>query len=162
MQVTLEEAAAKLGKSVRQLRYMLKQGRLPGAKMVAGRWFVELSSLPATPGQARAAQRKRTQLRAAVEEALDLPAPAPEKGRAARYSVSDLRSFRIALEAHRTISAALGKEHLAARTLYTSLEHLTQGCHRFESGAKAESFRAARDEASRAVCGLFFEGTPPA
>ena len=45
MQLTLEQAATRLGKSLRQVRYMIKSQRLPAQK-VGGRWMVDSADLP--------------------------------------------------------------------------------------------------------------------
>jgi hypothetical protein len=74
MQLTLEQAATRLGKSKRQVLYMIQQGHVPAQKL-AGRWWIESHHLPLSDGQQHSYDRKQRQLRAAVEEALDI---APE------------------------------------------------------------------------------------
>ncbi|MCC2868226.1 MAG: helix-turn-helix domain-containing protein, partial [Candidatus Accumulibacter phosphatis] len=44
MHLTLEQAAALLGKTRRQVVYMIEQGRLPAQK-VGGRWVIERAAL---------------------------------------------------------------------------------------------------------------------
>ena len=97
MQLTLEQAATRLGKSKRQILYMIQQGHLPAQKL-AGRWWIESQHLPRSDGQQRSYDRKRHQLRAAVEDALDVE---PENARPRRYSVRELKAFQIALPLHR-------------------------------------------------------------
>ncbi len=72
MQLTLEQTATSLGKSKRQVLYMIQTGRL-AAQKVAGRWSIESDRLPRSEAQQRTDERKQRQLRAAVEEALALP-----------------------------------------------------------------------------------------
>ena len=149
MTLTLDEAAVRLGKSVRQIRYMIKTGSLT-ARKVTGRWVVEADALPLSGGQQRARERKERELRAAVEEGLEL-AKAP---RQPRYSVRDLKAFQIALPLFHKASENLGAEHSATRALRQVIEHLTRGCHRYDYGEKANAYRDARDAASLAVCEL--------
>ena len=66
----------------------------------------------------------------------------------------DLKAFQIALPLHEKALVELGAEHPATSCLKRVLEQLTQGCHRFERSDKAEAYRAARDQASLAVCEL--------
>jgi hypothetical protein len=158
MQLTLEQTATRLGKSKRQVLYMIQTGRLPAQK-IAGRWSIESDRLPRNEAQQRADERKQRQLRAAVEEALEIP---PESTRSKRYSVRDLKAFQIALPLHEKAVAELGAEHPATSCLKHVLEQLTQGCHRFERSDKAEAYRAARDQASLAVCELVLSKSAPA
>ena len=51
MQLTLEQAATSLGKSKRQVLYMIQNGRLPAQKL-AGRWWIESQHLPLSEGPA--------------------------------------------------------------------------------------------------------------
>ena len=153
MNLTLDEAAIRLGKSKRQVRYLIDTGKLP-AKKAAGRWFIDSKDLPLSDAQQAAADRKQRQLRAAVDEALEL-GDKPQSGR--RYSVLDMKAFNIALENYRLLVERLGETHTACRALRSSLEFLSQGCHRFEHQAKAEAYRLARDQASLAVCELVID-----
>lgn len=152
MQLTLEEAATKLGKSVRQIRYLVKEGRL-SAKKVAGRWFVELEDAPKTSSQQGVEQRKQERLRAVVEDALEL-----KPSETQRYSVMDLKAFQLGLPLYHKASELLGEQHSATLALRQALEHLARGCHRYDKDEKAAAYRTARDEASLAVCELLITG----
>ncbi|MBL9008149.1 MAG: helix-turn-helix domain-containing protein [Myxococcales bacterium] len=162
MELSLEDAATQLGKSVRQVRYLVKLGRLPSRK-VAGRYLVTIppsggppceEPAPSSAPRARAQQRKHSALRAAVEDALDLP---PQQR---RYSLRDLKAFQVGLPLYQQALDRLGPEHGACRALRQLLEYLSRGCHRVDSADKAEAYRAARDAASQAVCELLlFPGT---
>ena len=150
MQLTLEQAATRLGKSKRQVLYMIQIGHLPAQKL-AGRWWIESEQLPLSAAQQQSHERKQQQFRAAVEEALEIE---PERGRPRRYSVRDLKAFQIALPLQRQAQTELGAEHPATQCLKRVLEQLTRGCHRYERSDKAEAYRAARDQVSLAVCEL--------
>jgi hypothetical protein len=149
MQLTLEEAATRLGKSRRQVLYMIRQDRLP-ARKIAGHWFIDSDDLPLNEDRHRRSERKQRQFKAAVEEALEVT----NEDMKARYSVRDLKALQITLPLYRKTCADLDESHPAALALRRVLEHLCRGCHRFERTEKAESYRAARDAASLAICEL--------
>jgi excisionase family DNA binding protein len=150
MRLTLDQAATTLGKSVRQVRYLIEQGRLRATK-VAGRWFVDSEDLPADPDARQRSARREGRLREAVEEVLS-----PD-GRRARYSMRDLKAMQIALPAYRALCAATGEDHPAARELAEALRHLAEGCHRFARHEKGEAYRAARDAVSRCALALLVD-----
>jgi hypothetical protein len=157
MQLTLEQTATRLGKSQRQVLYMIRQNRLP-AKKIAGRWFVESTDILQNDQQRRRSEHKERQLRAAVEEALDLS----EDDLKTRYSVRDLKAFQIALPIYRKLCEELSDTHPAVQALRRVLEHLCRGCHRFARAEKAESYHAARDAASLVICELVLADSPAA
>ncbi len=158
MKLTLEQAASRLGKSVRQIRYMIKEGQLPAEK-VAGRWFIDSDDLSTDSVRQKTSERRQRQLRAAVEEALEVDTP---EERQKRYSVWDLKAFKIGVPLYRETCKALSEEHPAATALRFALTELCRGCHRFDRAAKAEAYRAARDAVSEAVCELALADTEPA
>lgn len=154
MKLTLAEAAQALGKSPRQLRYLLKSGEIQGQK-IEGRWMFDASALPISPARAEARQRKAAELGRAVEEALGPHLkPAGRKG----YSVTDLGAFRTAAALARASAGRLGGGHLASAALRNALIALAQGCHRFHQREKAAAFSAARERAAEAVAELHLEG----
>lgn len=155
MLLSLQEAAARLGKSTRQVRYLIKQGKLPAVKQ-GGRWVIDTEHLELSDGQRKAVERKERQLRAAVDKGLGIE----EGDRPPRYSVRDLKAFQITQPLHAKALELLGAEHEACRALRGVLEELTRGCHRFDYEDKAVAYRAARDHASAAVCELILGGRP--
>ena len=155
MKLTLEQTATRLGKSQRQVLYLIRKGGLPAEK-IAGRWFIESDDLPLSEKQQQVGERKQRQLRAAVSEALDMES---EGKRPKRYSVRDLKAFQITLPLYRKACRELGEDHSATQALQRVLEHLSCGCHRFERSEKADAYRAARDQASLAVCKLALDET---
>jgi len=48
MQLSLEQAAERLGKSVRQVRYLIQTGALRANK-TGGRWLIDAADLPLRP-----------------------------------------------------------------------------------------------------------------
>jgi excisionase family DNA binding protein len=156
--LTIDQAAARLGKTARQVRYLIQSQRLP-ARKVGGRWVVESGDLPLSAGQRQAVARKERQLRAAVEEGLGL---LDGNERAPRYSIRDLKAFQVALPIYRQANDHLGAEHPVTEALHQVLEYLSLGCHRFEHRQKAEAYRQARDAASLAVCELILCGAAEA
>lgn len=154
MLLGLEEAAARLKRSVRQLRYQIDNGRIV-AKKISGRWFVDVDAAPPAPDAAAvqrqaARARKAEHLKEIVHEALEVT----QKAQRARYSVSDLRAFQIALPLYRSACASLAPDHAGVAALHQVLECLAIGCHRFDKPDKARAYSEARDQASRAVCAL--------
>jgi len=143
--LTLQQAATRLGKSLRQVRYMVTRGEL-GARKVEGRWVIDDSALPASEGQRQAADRRRAGLAAAVEDALDLG----HEGRR-RWSLRDLQAFKVGLPLYRDTCGILGDAHPAALALRQSLANLARGCHRFAHGEKLSAYQQARDAASDAA-----------
>jgi len=148
MQITIDEAAARLGKSARQVRYLIQNGSL-SANKVNGRWVIEADDLPLSEPQRAALGRQERALRGAVERGLGL-----DEEKRQRYSVRDLKAFELALPLHQRTEALLGADHPATRALRRSLLLLAQGCHRFSREDKATSYHAGRDAVSRAVCEL--------
>ena len=149
MLLTIQQAADTLGKTARQVRYLIQQGKLDASKL-GGQWLIDSGQLPRSSKQQRAAERKQRMLADAVEDALELPPASARR----RYSVRDLRAFKIAAPLFADVAAALGEDHVVARELRLSLDALASGCHRYDSPDKASAYRTARDHASRAACEL--------
>ena len=152
MQLSLQQAAERLGKSIRQVRYLIQSGELRAGK-TGGRWMIDAADLPLSEPQRAAVGRREHALRDAVERGLGLDEKPPE-----RYSVRDLKAFQIALPLYRQGTELLGGNHAAVAALREALTLLTQGCHRFGHDDKAAAYRAARDAASLAVCELVLTG----
>ncbi len=115
MQLSLEQAATRLGKSQRQVLYLIRQNQL-AAKKIAGRWFIDDDDLPRSENQQASGERKQRQLRAAVEAALDIS----EEGVKARYSVRDLKAFQIALSLYRETCKALKRKSQERNASFTT------------------------------------------
>lgn len=155
MKLSLTEAARLLGKSPRQLRYLMKTGALKGEKL-EGRWVFDESTLPVSPAREKARQVKAEELTAAVHEALE---PQLKSARARGYSATDLVAFRTGCALCRDATQKLGASHPAATSLRGSVVALGRACHRFHHREKTEAFALAREEASAAVAHLHIEGT---
>ena len=156
MELTLHEAAAKLGKSERQIRYMIQTGRI-SARKVKGKWLIETDSADAASPQKQAIQTRRLEgVRQTVEETLGLP----EKPARPGYSVRDLKAFQTARSIHADIQAELGADHAASLELRRALYALTRGCHQFRREAKHSEYSEARRAACDAVTTLLLVGQP--
>ena len=151
MDLTIEDVATRLGKTARQVRYMIKMNRLR-ARKIGGAYFVADADLPLSDGQVAAQSRKAERLLEVADAAL-APATAAA-GTARRYSVRDLKAWQIAQPLHTSAAAGLGADHPATKRLYAALRCLARGCHRFDRDEKAAAYREARDHASDATTDL--------
>ena len=158
MQISLVEAARMLGRSERQVRYLIKNGQIRAHK-VAGRWLIDNDDLPLTDGQKEAHVRKAAEVSEVVHEALASHTKAPGQK---HFSVRTMKTFDHAVEACRQASALLGDEHPATRALESALVKIAQGCHRFHQREKVDGFRIAREHVSEAVARLFLLRTDEA
>jgi excisionase family DNA binding protein len=70
MNLSLSEAARLLGKSDRQVRYLITSGKL-SARKVDGRWAIRREDLPLSPGQEKAARQKTERAARLALELLD-------------------------------------------------------------------------------------------
>jgi excisionase family DNA binding protein len=153
MKLTLEQACHELGKSRRQVRYLIDQGRLK-AKKDGGRWTIDSDDLPHGDGRKQARERRSRQMQAVVEDSF-----AADSGKAKRrYSVRSIKAFALSLPLRREVAADLGVDHPATLALDRMLRLLAQGCHRFEDQYKAPAYREARDQAALAVFELLLQG----
>lgn len=153
MELSLTQAAQLLGKTRRQVEYLIKTGHLP-AKKDGSRWLVKDTDLPLSPAQRQARERKTAALQAVVEEVLGETTPRT------RYSLRDLKAFREGLAILAAGRGQLPASHAALPLLRQSLDKIAVGCHRFERRSKAEAYGQARDHASLAACALLVEETP--
>jgi excisionase family DNA binding protein len=153
MKLTLDQAAVKLGKTARQIRYLIQQGRLPADKL-GGRWLIDSDVLPLDETGRQRRSRRTDRLRDAVEEVLG------DGQERARYSLRDLKAFQIAVPMFQELRHRLGDDHLATRHLRSTLDHLAQGCHRFGREEKSSAYRGARDAVSLAICELLLGDEP--
>ncbi len=159
MQLSLNEAATMLGKTPRQVRYMIKQGKITAEK-VEGRLKIESDSLPLTEGQRRAAAARADNVREAVESAIEPTNTAGEAAKAKRYTVRDLRAFKEGEPLYRELIGKCGIEDPAVSFLSRSLELLAQGCHAFHPTDKVAYYAESREAASAAVTHLLIDGDP--
>jgi hypothetical protein len=154
MELSLTEAAHLLGKTERQIRYLLRNGSLRGRKD-GPRWLVDRDSLPLTEAQRAQLQQRVQAAETAFQRAVAPAKKATDERRP--FSVSDLDAFRIGIE----LLAILRQQqrHPAAELLATCLGEVGCGCHAFESRTKQRHFTAARDAAARAVVALWIGGS---
>jgi hypothetical protein len=154
MKLSLSEAATVLGKSERQIRYLIKRGEVRASKQ-DGKWSIQAEDLPLNDAQ-RAALGERVE---AAREAFDKGLAPAEKAAAPQsrgaYSVTQLAAFEAGREIYRELVAGLGHEHVAAQELFRALAALARGCHAFQSSAKAARYVEAREAAATAAAHLW-------
>ena len=142
-----------LGKTARQVRYLLAHKQLQ-ARKVDGRWVIDRASLPLSEAQVEARARRTAALRHTVEETLGAGV---KEERKERYSVRDVKAFQLARPVHAALRAMTppptGLSHI-----HRALVLLAQGCHRFGRDEKALSYRAARDAVAEGLCELLLDG----
>lgn len=153
MELSLTEASHLLGKTPRQVRYLIKLGKL-SARKDRGRWVVQSEDLPLSEGQLRARSRKVHELRDAVDEALGAAGRVADR----RFSVRDLRAFVHGADAWRRLVGTLGPEHPATAALEEALVAMTRGCHRFHDRDKRQAYAEAREHAARATALALLSG----
>ncbi len=147
MDLSLDQAAALLGRSVRQVRYMVEKGRLP-AKKDGARWTIRREDLPLSDAQLHQRARQIDRLQDRVEDALHVQAAPP------RFSTGDLKAFQVGRPLYLAVSQQLGADHPAALALRRCLLALGLGCHRFHAAEKGQAYREARDAAATAAVEL--------
>ncbi len=163
MDLTLSETATILGKSPRQIRYLIKAGRLRATKH--GRhWKIDSDHLPLSDAQRRVLGERLEVARRAFEKSVDPaaravgrePAKAAE-GNAAKkksYSVNDLLAFQAGEAIYHELAGELGEDAAATRNLFDALAVMTRACHAFHANDKASRFIEARELAATAVADL--------
>lgn len=159
MKLSLPEVANLLGKSERQVRYMIKQDRLRAEKH-DGKWTVDEADLPLSAQQRKAMATRVDVARTSFERAV---APAekvvgPRRGRV--YSVTRLAAFQLGESLYRDIRRALG-ETATTELLFSAVGEITHGCHSFQPEDKSRHFGAARRFASTALTHLLLDGEEP-
>ena len=160
MKLSISEAATVLGKSQRQVRYLISQKRLKAAK-VGGRWRIESADLPLTETQREALTERLKKARLAFEKGLE-PAAKALKGDKQRrqFSVRDLGAFQRGEEIYRQAIQSLGPDEPGCGHLLQALTLLTRGCHTFHPAEKASRFLEAREAAATAVAALLLASDP--
>ena len=162
--LTLAQASARLGKSERQLRYMVQKGELAAFRS-GKRWLIRLEDLPPTPAPPGVPAAPLPPPQAPLptargeRDAQSLAAAAEQPTRR-RYSVTDLRAFQHARPIHADLVQRLGAEHPTTRRLRAVLDHLARGCHAYAPEQKAKQYEQARDEAASAVVDLLLLEAP--
>ncbi|MCA9541947.1 MAG: helix-turn-helix domain-containing protein [Myxococcales bacterium] len=156
MDLTLNEAATRLGCRVRTLRDRVRRGEQPAYKRGA-QWMIRPADLPLTEAQRRALQGKVALLHAAVDAAI----PEHLKARLGAAALNRLDVFAAgrALLAELTATDA---EPQATAELRAALLDLAVGHHHFAASAKVEALDRARAGFSRAAALLWLASTEPA
>jgi len=142
MELSLQQAVEILGKTRRQVLYMIEQGRLP-AKKIGGRWVIERADLQVDEQRQQRASQQQARLKDVIEEALT-------SGQGRRYTLRDLKAVQLATPIYRQLAARGADWEKATTHMRACLDHLALGCHRYDRQEKTIAYRAARDAASLA------------
>lgn len=158
MKISLSEAAIALGKSERQVRYLIKTHRLEAHKE-HGRWSIDTSDLPLTEVQRNAMSDRIQAAREAFDKGLEPAEKASgQKNKRQHYSVTDFKAFHSGESLYHDLRKELGPEDPACVHLFDALTLLTKGCHAFQPVDKAARFTEAREFAACAVTHLLLDG----
>lgn len=152
MELSLTEAARLLGKSERQMRYLIQEARVP-ARKVHGHWVIRREDLPLSEGQVRAARQKTERAARLAEEILRPEEESSPQG----HSIRQLRAYQVGVPLYRDLVEKTGADHPAAALMREALMLLACGYHEFESQNKAEHYGRARLHASRTVMALLLD-----
>ncbi len=157
MKLSIGETATVLGKSERQVRYMIQKDRLQAVKE-GGRLRIESGDLPLSKSQLAALAKRLATARSAIDKGLEPIAKAADGEAPKRqYSVTDLIVFQAGAALHGEMIEQMGGEAAPCRQLAAALALVTRGCHSFQPGDKAKRFSAARDLLSSAVAALHLQ-----
>ena len=146
MELSLQQTADILGKTRRQVLYMIEQGRLPGKK-VGGRWVIDRAGLQVDEAMQQRTSQRQARFKTVVEDALT-------PGRERHYSLRDLKAVQLATPIYRQLAAHGAGWEQAATYMRECLDQLALGCYRYDRQEKAVAYRAARDAASLACMEL--------
>lgn len=158
MHLSIAETASLLGRSQRQVRYLIKTEQLKAVKE-GGRWRIKSRDLPLTDVQRQALAERSQVARATFERGLEPAARAAgAEETTRRYSVTDLFAFQAGEEIYRAACSELGIADPVIGRLYAALELVTRGCHCYHPSEKARRFTEAREEIAAAVAELLLRG----
>ena len=152
MELSLKDAATLLGKSPRQLRYLLATGRLKGEKHGKS-WRFDPDKLPLTEAQRQSLRDRADTLQEAAQAAASKAATAAGDGKR-HYSVTDMRAYQLGEPLYQRVAAAWGVEDPAAGRLRRALECIALGCHAYHGGEKRAHYAAAREAVAIAIIDL--------
>ncbi len=155
MDLSLAEAARLLGKSERQVRYLIHSGKIPSRKK-GRRVVIRRKDLPLGEGQQRAAEQK-TERAARLADEILRPEGSGAKKAKAKYSIRGLRAFQEGATIYRQLTAAAGADHAATTGMRESLMLLACGYPEFQAATKADFYARARQEASRVTMALLLD-----
>ncbi len=159
MKLSISEVAIVLGKSERQVRYLIRKKELR-AKKDGKKWVVASDDLPLDADRKARLGERLASARRALEGGLEPAAKAlagagsDTKAKSEHYSVTRLAAFETGAEIYRQLVRDLGDDNPARQYLIDAMVEITRGCHRFHAEAKARSFDRARELTASAVTHL--------
>ncbi len=157
MKLKLSEAARTMGKTRRQVRYLIKKDRLKAHKE-GGRWFVDSRDLPMTDAQRSASADRSRLVKETLEQSLDEINSVLTKTDKKFYSIRDLRAYQAGESVYRTMVQRFGGDDEGVRMFKDSLISLCYGCHSFHPEEKAAHYSAARKAAAATVIHVLLDG----
>ena len=157
MKLSLSEAATVLGRSERQIRYLIKTGRLRAGKD-GGQWRIESADLPLTEAQRRSLADRLGQAREAFDKSVEAVTKVAGEEERRRYSVVDLAAFQAGAALYRELRNELAEDDPACRCLSSALTAVVCGFHNYQPSDKARRFSEARESAASAVASLLLRG----
>jgi hypothetical protein len=146
MELSLQQTDDILGKTRRQVLYMIDQGRLPDKK-VGGRWVVDRADLQVDAEMKQRTSQKQERFKAVIEDALS-------PGRERRYTLRDLKAVQLSTPIYSQPAARGPAWEKVTTYMRECLDQLALGCYRYDRQEKTAAYRAARDAASLACMEL--------
>lgn len=160
MEVSLNEAAVLMGKTPRQVRYLLQQAKIT-ARKVDNVWVIDAESLPLNDAQKAAINARAEVVRESMSKAFEPLLQIVKKGVSQQeYTVRSLNAFKIGEVIYRVMVKELGPADEATRFLRRSLELMGQGYHSFYPDDKLEYYKAARESGASALMSMLLDGAP--
>jgi len=161
MDLTISEAATLLGRSPRQLRYLIRQGKLEARKK-GTRWVIASDDLPLTEEQRANIKGRINDVRHHLEQAITplekgAEPSDKEKKETKQFSVTDFRAFQAGESIYRKMTESLSRDDETCRSLFEALCYLIQGCHAFHPKDKSAKFAAARESAAVSIAHLLLQ-----
>lgn len=156
MELRIEEAAKLLGKSARQIRYMIETKRLP-ARREGKTWKIRKEDLPLTEGQERAKERKEEKVKNIAEEILGKQSKSLGQDiieKRMHYALKNQSSFTLSQEAYQRAKLIFGDTHYISKVLKRGLLYITLAWYEYASAQRIIWLQQARLRMCKALTEL--------
>jgi len=153
MDLKLKEVANLLGKSERQIRYMIKKGELKAIKK-DGQWSIDRECLPFSVKQILTINRKREIFTDGIDKVVNKLAIKKE------YTFTDLRSFQLSYALYREFLNQDGQDGKDLQDNFNVqlgkvFVCLASGYHSFDTQDKIREYKRAKLELCQLLVNLF-------